>query len=393
MKRIVSKKNSKESTSISKSSQATKKLKSNEAKPLIADDYLILDNKKAEKPLPKEIEEAALQSGIKIYSKSKSLGEFIRSKDKAGGFELVLPEGANVGLPGIKAEKFSHQTLRKMLDNKVDTNGYRPPWVDFTPHPKTTVYQRPFIRRPNGDIIEPYYGIFGADDRQVFYPSGYPWNCIGKIFGWNDFSKPNPQYTASGVLIGGRVVLTAGHVVPWGSGNWALKFVPAFYDGDSLLGPGVSSWVSDAQGFNDPVSAHDMAVLRLYTPLGNSYGYYGAKTYNSSWENGDYWTLAGYPAAIANANRPSRQMWFPILDDDSSGSADELEYEADSTPGDSGGPVFGFWSGESWPSVVGTVSGGTREYFLWWTIEDTNVGAGGSAMVDLIKWARQNWPV
>jgi hypothetical protein len=55
--------------------------------------------------------------------------------------------------------------------------------------------------------------------------------------------------------------------------------------------------------------------------------------------------------------------------------------------------VFGFWNGDAWPSVVGTVSGGTREYFLWWTTEDTNVSAGGSAMVDLIKWARSNWPV
>jgi hypothetical protein len=133
-----------------------------------------------------------------------------------------------------------------------------------------------------------------------------------------------------------------------------------------------------------------MIVLRLYTPLGNSYGYFGAKTYDSDWEGGNYWTLAGYPAAVASANRPSRQMWFPIVDDDSDGDADELEYYADSTPGDSGGPVFGFWSGL--PYAVGTVSGGEKETFLWWTIEDDNAAAGGSAMVDLIRWARTNWP-
>jgi hypothetical protein len=82
-----------------------------------------------------------------------------------------------------------------------------------------------------------------------------------------------------------------------------------------------------------------------------------------------------------------------MLDDDGSGDADEIEYEADSSPGDSGGPVFGFWNGEAWPSVVGTVSGGTKEYILWWVSEDTNVGAGGSAMVNLIIWAKSNWPV
>ena len=360
--------------------------------PMIADDFLKLDNQRAERDMPKHIIEAAESRKIKIYTGSREIPELVKSKDNPDCFELELAVGGNVGLPGRELKRVSHEQVRKALDPKIDMGGHRPAWVDFTPHAKTTVTPKPYITRPNGKIIEPYYGVFGADDRQVFYPSGYPWICIGKVFTWNDFSKPNPQFTGSGVLIGGRVVLTAGHMVPWGSGNWAMKFVPAFYDGASTLGPGVSSWVSDAQGYNDPVSAWDMAVCRLYNPLGNSYGYYGAKTYSGSWENGDYWTLAGYPGAVAGANRPSRQMWFPMLDDDGSGSADEIEYEADSSPGDSGGPVFGFWNGESYPSVVGTVSGGTKETFLWWTTEDTNVGAGGSAMVDLIKWARTTWP-
>jgi hypothetical protein len=52
--------------------------------------------------------------------------------------------------------------------------------------------------------------------------------------------------------------------------------------------------------------------------------------------------------------------------------------------------VFGFWSGL--PYAVGTVSGGEKTTFLWWTIEDDNAAAGGNAMVDLIRWARTNWP-
>ena len=171
-----------------------------------------------------------------------------------------------------------------------------------------------------------------------------------------------------------------------------MQFIPAYYDGSSVLGAGVSSWVSDYWGYdtNDQVSAWDMLVLRLYSPLGPAYGYFGAKTYSSSWEGGNYWTLAGYPGAIAGANRPSRQMWFPIVDDDTDGGADELEYYADQTAGDSGGPVFGFWSG--WPYAIGTASGGEKTTFLWWTIEDDNAAAAGSAMVNLILWARSNWP-
>jgi hypothetical protein len=52
--------------------------------------------------------------------------------------------------------------------------------------------------------------------------------------------------------------------------------------------------------------------------------------------------------------------------------------------------VFGFWSGE--PYAIGTASGGEKSEFLWWTIEDDNVAAGGAALVDLIRWARSNWP-
>jgi V8-like Glu-specific endopeptidase len=248
------------------------------------------------------------------------------------------------------------------------------------------------MHRVDGRLFEPHYGVFGADNREVYYPSGYPWTCIGKIFVWDDFSQPFPAWSGSGVLIGPRVVLTAGHMAPWGSNNWAMQFIPAFYDGGSTLGASVGSYVSDYWGYDtgDHVSAWDMLVLRLYTPLGNTYGYFGTKDYSSSWEGGNYWTLAGYPGAVAGANRPSRQMWWPVLDDDSDGSAEEVEYEADATDGNSGGPVFGFWSG--WPYAIATHSGGSKTTFLWWTLEDTNVGAGGGALNSLVAWARSNWP-
>ena len=38
-------------------------------------------------------------------------------------------------------------------------------------------------------------------------------------------------------------------------------------------------------------------------------------------------------------------MWWPVLDDDGDGGAEEVEYEADASGGNSGGPVFGFWDG------------------------------------------------
>jgi len=358
------------------------------------EDYLALENTVARQKMPKELAEAAARNRVMIHAPEGGFDpdRIIRSKEVRGGWELNLPESAGVGMPVLRWGRLAPAVVKRNTKRSADTDAFRPSWVDYTPHPKMSAAERPLLRRVNGRILDPHYGVFGPDDRVVYYPSGYPWTCVGKVFVYNSWPSASPAWSGSGVLIGDRVLLTAGHVVPWGAKSWAMQFIPASYDGSSTLGASVTSWVSDCHGYNtgNTVSAWDMAVCRLYTPLGATYGYFGAKTYSSSWEGGNYWTLAGYPGAIAGGSRPSRQMWFPVNDDDSSGSATEVEYETDATPGNSGGPAFGFWSGD--PYVIGTHSGGEKTTFLWWTTEDTNVAAGGSAIVDLIKWARSNWP-
>lgn len=174
-----------------------------------------------------------------------------------------------------------------------------------------------------------------------------------------------------------------------------MQFVPAYYDGSSTFGTGVSSFVSDYWGYvnTTQVVAWDMVVCRLYTPLGHDYGYFGTKTYEPGWQGGNYWSLAGYPDAAGGGNRPSQQMWFPTIDDDPDGNASEVEYLADQTSGNSGGPLFGFWS--DGPYAIGTASGGEfgpeeDNPSVW---EDVNVAAGGNALCDLVAWARSNWPL
>ena len=46
------------------------------------------------------------------------------------------------------------------------------------------------------------------------------------------------------------------------------------------------------------VCAYDMAILRLYTPLGNNLGWFGGKVYDDDWEDEPYWGLIGYPIDI-----------------------------------------------------------------------------------------------
>ena len=367
-------------------------------RPLTPDEYIALDNKAAAKKMPSEIARAAATRRVEIYSPNNGFDprKFSQGDESSATWEMDLPPGAGMGLPGKRSGRISPAEvvggIKGSASSKELTEPFQPEWIDYTPHPKISTATKPVLRTIDGRTVYPHFGVFGADDRQVYYPSGYPWTCVGKLLVWDDFSKPNPAWLGSGVLIGGRVVLTAGHMAPWGSKNWAMQFIPAYYDGTSTLGPGARSWVSDYWGYNtnQQLSAWDMVVLRLYTPLGNSFGYFGARTYDDAWEGMNCWTLAGYPDAVAGTNRPSRQMWWPVLDDDTDGNADEIEYEADATPGDSGGPVFGFWP--LGPYAIATHSGGEKSTFLWWTVEDTNFGCGGNALTSLVAWARSNWP-
>lgn len=359
---------------------------------------MALDNEPAPKAMPKrqKAEAAARRVSIHVPGRGFDIADATRRSRETRALELELPAGGAIGVPGRECGRLSVATVKRGIKrgalSRDGATPFRPPWLDYTPHPKVMEATQPRMRRTKGGHIVPHYGVFGADDRRVYYPAGYPWICVGKVEVWSNWGTPAPQWTASAVLIGERVILTAGHVAPWGSNNWGMRFTPAFYDGASTLGPGVSSWVSDYWGYDtgNSVSAWDMCVCRLYTPLGRTYGYFGTKNYHSSWEGGNYWTLAGYPGAVAGGNRPSRQMWWPVLDDDGDGAAEEVEYEADATAGNSGGPVFGFWGGD--PYAIATHSGGSKTTFLWWTLEDTNVGAGGGALNNLVAWARSNWP-
>jgi hypothetical protein len=296
------------------------------------------------------------------------------------GRELVLGQlGETIDrLPHLKVSTTETETFEP----------FRPTWSGITYHPKVSASRpkRPF-RRVKGQRVVPHF-VFSTDDRQVYYPNGYPWRCAGLLLSWTNPSG-FPALAGTGALVGRNAVLTASHICPWGSNPWMMQFIPAYYDGSSLLGLGVSSYVQTYRGYEDYGQGDDMAVLKLYTPLGDTLGYFGYKTYHDSWEDGNYWTKCGYPVAVASGQRPSRITWFPIVDDDNDGAGVELEYKADATPGDSGGPVFGWWSGN--PYIIGTHSVAELEYGFPFSIVKNNVAAGGGALSSLIGWARNNW--
>jgi V8-like Glu-specific endopeptidase len=369
--------------------------RSHAERPLLLDELAMLDDVAASEEVPAAI--AASLAAPRLYVEGLEADSATRlAKVAEGGetFGLELPAGAFVGRAGRSGERLEHGAHAARA---AHSEPQRPAWAAQTHQPRiaSASFQHAPMERISGKQVEPYYGVYGPDDRVVYYPGSYPWRCIGRIFTWTNWAGGGGwTWWGSGVLVGPRHVLTAGHVCPWGSPSWAMRFVPSYWNGSPALGAGAQSWTSDYRGWNTGgnVAAHDVAVLRLYDPIGSWLGWMGTKTYDSGWNGGNYWNLAGYPAAIAGGERPSNQSGIPVLDDDDDGGAKELEHHGDATGGDSGGPFFGFWN--DGPYAVGVTSGGERIYgtpFGWWD-EDNNIEAAGKAMVDLVIWAHANWP-
>jgi V8-like Glu-specific endopeptidase len=379
---------------------ATKRPKASARKeaPLTPDALLLRENGAPSAPVPKKIaQHLAIKSAIVSASGAQLEVErcVTRVEGEKSAWRITLPDNAGFGLPVRSAARFAPGHLSKKYAAPTHTEAFRSHWVSQIFHPKLTTAPRPrLLRSSSGRRVIPYGGIYGNDDRQVIYPFGYPWQCIGRVFSYRGNQL---METGTGVLVGPRHVLTAGHLVPWP--EWLLpvggsmQFVPAYYDGSSVAGPGATSWVTDGQGWDTAAAAYDMAVLRLAEPLGDWLGWFGSKIYDDDWEDETIWTMVGYPGDVAMAERPSFQIGISILDDDSDGDALELENHGDASPGDSGGPLFSIWP-DGFPYVIGTtvgneiLSGG----FLGIGDEDNNVAAGGKAMVDLINWARGAWP-
>lgn len=105
--------------------------------------------------------------------------------------------------------------------------------------------------------------------------------------------------------------------------------------------------MSDFRGydFTGEVAGYDWAIMRLYEPLGKWLGYFGFNGYSSSWNDESYWSVIGYPGAVAGTQHSSFENNIDIFDvDPDSNGGKELESQtSDLSDGISGGPIFGWW--------------------------------------------------
>jgi len=225
--------------------------------------------------------------------------------------------------------------------------------------------------------------VFNPENRYIFNDTAYPWSSAGRV--------DTPNGTGSGVMIGPRHLLTCSHVIQWLPGNTAgwVKFTPSYFNGSAPFGIAWGTLIYwDAVKVTPPTISwsegqHDYVCVVLDRRIGDLTGWMGSRGYTDSWDGGQYWSHIGYPGDLSSSERPSFEGSIAL---DGTSQPDEHQnilHRGDVWPGQSGGPFFGWWSGDVGPRAVSVQS---------WQNSSDNGASGGQHMVDLVIRARNENP-
>lgn len=222
--------------------------------------------------------------------------------------------------------------------------------------------------------------VFSPDGRWVYYDEHYPWRCLVRM------TRPS-GWSGSGVLIGPRHVLTASHCVDWTPG-W-LRVDVLYTNGSALAtAHGTLAYYTEqvtAANYSSTNMDDDYSVIVLDQRLGDRFGWFGARTYSDSWDDEVLpWRNIAYPQDFSSTGElATYQRDFALDENDYDSDAGRvlLSDTFDNWPGQSGSPVFGFWS--DGPYVVGVTSGESSS---------NNFVAAGERLTGLVRRARQENP-
>ncbi|MCE9637425.1 MAG: trypsin-like serine protease [Planctomycetes bacterium] len=142
--------------------------------------------------------------------------------------------------------------------------------------------------------------IFGWDDRSyVARTTKFPWSCVCKIFA----TYPNGEtYIGSGVLVGRRHILTAGHVAYDADlGGWAdMEIIPGYDDGYRPFGTYTDVNATSFTGWTENADfAWDIALVELSDAAGTRAGWLGFKAPSVRALLASKLTTGGYPGDVS----------------------------------------------------------------------------------------------
>jgi V8-like Glu-specific endopeptidase len=275
----------------------------------------------------------------------------------------------------IERRRFSEDELAERL------TAFIPDHLAFSAIPRDSV---PSFRtiRPAAARRRVATTIFGADNRLVFRDTSYPWSTVGLV--------QTNRGSGSGVMIGPRHLLTVSHVIDWSApagyaADW-VRFTPSYYDGGAPFGEAYGIHIywylkEDGDGFITGKEVnYDYVVVALDRRLGETTGWMGARGYDDAWDDLAAWSHMGYPGDLNSGQRPTWQGGFKV--DGTDARAQSLLHQADVFPGQSGGPVFGFWDGDVGPRAIAVQS---------WQATANNGASGSMDLRDLVAQARSDF--
>ena len=273
------------------------------------------------------------------------------------------------------------------FEGVLELDGYRPPHAAITTLPDLAGL--PITVQQDEDRPA---NVFPPDSRFIYQDTTFPWRTVGRVW--------TAAGVGSGCTIGRRLVLTASHVVNWQSGSppgWA-KFSPGYYNGNGPWGEynvtRIIYWNQATGGLTDLETAFDYAVFVMDDPVGDDVGYAGYRSYDAVWNGGVYWQHMGYPGDLSGTQRPAFVGSAVVSSTSAQALAGQdglvMGHFNDATPGHSGGPTWGWWSGEPWPRVVGVMS--AEAAVPAFNTSGDNEFGGGSALSALISYARTTYP-
>ena len=261
--------------------------------------------------------------------------------------------------------------------------GFIPRHLGRTPSPRDRTRSFPTgMPKLDRKVMRPTT-VFVPDDRRAFQDTSYPWGTVGLV--------ETARGSGSGVVIGPRHLLTVSHVIDWDgapgfAANW-VRFTPSSFDGTAPFGQTHGAHIywyvrenGDGTITSDEVK-HDYVVVVLDSRVGERTGWMGARGYSNSWDGLTVWQHMGYPGDLNSGARPTFQSGF-ALDGDGDEAHERIKHRADVFPGQSGGPIFGWWSGEVGPRAVATQSAQTSS---------DNWGSGGGDLDQLVIRARTDF--